>query len=63
LLLSAVLQRCCCSVPRLLHGARSAARLLQAHRAAIDQQQTRRTPLLLSIDGTDIRTDGRSTVS
>jgi len=27
------------------------------------QQQTRRTPLLLSIDGTDRRTDGRSTVS
>ena len=29
---------------------------------ALDQQ-TRRTPLLLSIDGTDGRTDGRSTVS
>jgi len=27
------------------------------------QQQTRRTPLLLSIDGTDRQTDGRSTVS
>ena len=27
------------------------------------QQQTRRTPLLLSIDGTDRRTDERSTVS
>jgi len=27
------------------------------------QQQTRRTPLLLSIDGTDGRTDGHSTVT
>jgi len=27
------------------------------------QQQTGRTPLLLSIDGTDGRTDGRTTVS
>jgi len=37
----------------LLHCARSAT-------AVIAQQQTRRTPLLLSIDGTDRQSDGRT---
>jgi len=59
LLLSAVLRRCC----TCCCGARR-------RRVSIDisclrgaQQQTRRTPKLLSNDGTDRRTDGRLTVA
>jgi len=47
----------------------AASLLLNARRPPLSvniscaQQQTRRTPQLRSIDGTDGRTDGRSTVS
>jgi len=45
------------TLPAFVAVRRAAASLLLGA-----QQQTRRTPLLLSIDGTDGRTDGRSTV-
>jgi len=55
---------------RLLHGAAAAAAGRPAVQQSIDiscapgaQQQTHRTPLLRSTNGTDRRTDGRSTVS
>ena len=53
LLLNAVLRRSCCWA-----GARRCRSISPARGGA--QQQTRLTPLLLSIDGTDGRTDGQT---
>jgi len=50
-----------CSRLQLLRGAASCRPISPASHGA--QLQTRRTPQLLSIDGTDGQTDGRTTVS
>jgi len=46
---------------RLQHGTRNYRSISAADAGA--QQQTRRPPMLLSIDGTDRRTDGRPTIT
>jgi len=60
LLLSAVLRRRCCRA-QVLAARRPQQSIDISSQGA--QQQTFRTPLLLSIDGTDGRTDGSTTVT